>query len=30
MIVMENKLRYSFETYAVSGARKGDKLTGGY
>lgn len=25
---MENKSRYSFETYAVSGARKGDKSTG--
>ena len=25
---MGNKLRYSFETYAVSGARKGDKSTG--
>lgn len=25
---MGNKLRYSFETYAVSGGRKGDKLTG--
>ena len=25
---MENKSRYSCETYAVSGARKGDKSTG--